>query len=142
MADHLLISRIKIPVRFYEVDSMQIVWHGNYVKYMEEGREAFGREFGIGYLDWKAMGYMVPLVNISLDYKRPLQYGDTAIVETRLVDSDAAKIIYSFLIYREKDNELVAQGESTQVFLDMNYELILTVPKAFEEWKVKHGFRK
>jgi len=142
MADQLLISRIKIPVRFYEVDSMQIVWHGNYVKYMEEGREAFGREFGIGYMDWKEMGYMVPLVNISLDYKRPLQYGDTAIVETRLVDSDAAKIIYSFRIYREKDNELVAQGESTQVFLDMNYELILTVPKAFEEWKVKHGYRK
>ena len=34
-----LTSVVEFPVRFSEVDSMQIVWHGHYVKYMEEGRE-------------------------------------------------------------------------------------------------------
>jgi acyl-CoA thioester hydrolase len=136
-----LFTLTEIPVRFNEVDSMQIVWHGHYVQYMEEGREAFGKKFGISYMDWKATGYMVPLVKISCEYKKPLQYGDTAIVETRLVDTDAAKIIYSFRIFRASDQELVAAGESVQVFLDMDRELILTVPNFFHEWKVKHGLK-
>jgi acyl-CoA thioester hydrolase len=142
MKESEIFTRTEIPVRFNEVDSMQIVWHGHYVKYMEEGRETFGQKYGIGYMDWKAMGYMVPLVSIFCDFRRPLQYGDTAIVETRLVDADAAKIVYSFKIYRKSDHELMATGESTQVFLDMKGELILTTPKVFTDWKVKHGLRK
>lgn len=142
MAINDLYTRTEIPVRFHEVDSMQIVWHGNYIKYMEEGREAFGKKYGISYMDWKAMGYIVPLVSISCNFRMPLQYGDTAVVETRLVNNNAAKIIYSFKIFRQSDNELMATGESTQVFLDMERELILTMPKVFEDWKVKHGLSK
>ena len=136
-----LVTHTEIPVRFSEVDSMQIVWHGHYIKYMEEGREAFGRQYGISYLDWKAAGYMVPLIKVSCEYRKPLQYGDTALVETRLVDTDAAKIIYSFKIYRASDRELMATGESVQVFLDMNSELVLTIPPFFEEWKKKMRLR-
>lgn len=142
MKDKELYTLTEIPVRFSEVDSMQIVWHGHYIKYMEEGREAFGKKYGIGYMDWKAMGYMVPLVSVSCDFRKPLQYGDMAVVETRLVDTEAAKIIYSFRIYRKSDNELMATGQSTQVFLDMGRELILTLPEAFAQWKAKHGLRK
>jgi acyl-CoA thioester hydrolase len=142
MKDKELHTLTEIPVRFNEVDSMQIVWHGHYIKYMEEGRETFGKKFGISYMDWKAMGYMVPLTSISLDFRKPLQYGDTAIVETSLVDSDAAKIIYAFRILRKTDNELMATGQSTQVFLDMKRELILTMPQEFHDWKVRHGLRK
>lgn len=137
-----LVSSTEIPVRFSEVDSMQIVWHGHYIKYMEEGREAFGKKYGISYMDWKSTGYMVPLVSVSCNFRKPLQYGDTAVVETRLVDTDAAKIIYTFRIFRASDHELMATGESVQVFLDMNMELILTVPAFFHEWKVRHGLRK
>ena len=40
-------------VSFYEMDPMQVVWHGEYVRYLEDGREAFGRRYpGIGYLDF------------------------------------------------------------------------------------------
>ena len=47
----------EIPVRFSEVDSLQIVWHGHYIEYMEEAREAFGKKYGLSYLDWKANGW-------------------------------------------------------------------------------------
>lgn len=46
-----LVNKTSLRVRFSEVDSMQIVWHGEYVRYFEDGREAFGREFaGLGYM--------------------------------------------------------------------------------------------
>lgn len=38
-----LTDRTTIKVRFSEIDSMQIVWHGEYVRYFEDGREAFGK---------------------------------------------------------------------------------------------------
>jgi acyl-CoA thioester hydrolase len=141
MTKKQLISTIEFPVRFSEVDSMNIVWHGHYVKYMEEGREDFGRKFGISYMVIKANGYMAPVVKLTCDYKKVLTYDDRVIVETRYVDSDAAKITYAFRIYRASDKELVATGESVQVFTDMDRELILTVPPFFEDWKKKMGLR-
>jgi acyl-CoA thioester hydrolase len=141
MTNDQLISVIEFPVRFSEVDSMQIVWHGHYVKYMEEGREDFGRKYGINYMLIKANGYMAPVVKMTCDFKKALSYDDRVIVETRYVDSYAAKIIYSFKIFRASDHVLAATGESVQVFLDMDRELVLTVPPFFEEWKKKWGLR-
>lgn len=136
-----LVSVVEFPVRFSEVDSMQVVWHGHYVKYMEEGREDFGRKYGISYMQIKSQGYMAPVVRLSCDFKKPLQYDDTVRVETRYIDSAAAKLRYAFRIFRASGNELVAEGESIQVFLDMNFELVLTCPPFFETWKKKWGFR-
>ncbi|MBW6461195.1 MAG: acyl-CoA thioesterase [Bacteroidales bacterium] len=136
-----LTSTIEFPVRFSEVDSMQIVWHGQYVKYMEEGREDFGRKYGISYMQIKVNDFMAPVVKLVCEFKKPLFYDDKVIVETRYVDSEAAKLVYAFRIFRASDNELVATGESVQVFLDVNRELMLTVPPFYEEWKKKWGLR-
>jgi acyl-CoA thioester hydrolase len=141
MTTNQLTSVIEFPVRFSEVDSMQIVWHGHYVKYMEEGREDFGRKYGINYMTIKANGYMAPMVKLTCEYKKTLSYDDRVIVETRYTDSDAAKIVYSFKLFRASDNELVATGESVQVFLDFNRDLVLTIPPFFEAWKKKWGLR-
>jgi len=139
MTNDQLKSTVEFPVRFSEVDSMQIVWHGHYVKYMEEGREDFGRKFGISYMMIKAEGYVAPVVKLSCDFKKTLSYNDTVIVETSYMDSPAAKIIYSFKIFRGSNKELVATGESIQVFLDINNELVLTIPTFFADWKKKWG---
>lgn len=137
----MLSSKTEIRVRFSEVDSMGIVWHGHYVHYMEEGREDFGNKHGISYMDIKSHGYTAPLVNIEFSYKKPLRYGDSVIVETTYVDSDSAKIIFHFDLYRKSDGETVACGKSVQVFLDANGELALTFPAFVDDWKRNWGIR-
>lgn len=133
-------NRTNIRVRFSEVDSMQIVWHGEYVRYFEDGREAFGREFGgLGYMEMYNSGYVVPLVNLNLDFKLPLTCGETAIVETSYINCEAAKIIFEYMIYRESDMQVVATGESTQVFLNSNRQLELINPDFYIQWKRKWG---
>ena len=134
-----LIDRKEITVRFGEVDSMAIVWHGNYLKYFEDGRESFGAKYNLGYLDVYKYNIMIPIVKVSCDFKRPLLYGDTAIVETRFINSDAAKIQFDYSIYRKPDLELMATGSSTQVFLTPEKELLLTFPEFFTGWKKKWG---
>ena len=131
-----LTSQTTITVRFSEVDSMRIVWHGVYVKYLEDGRESFGREYGgIGYMDIYESGYGAPIVNLQLDYKKSLRCNERAIIETRYVNTDAAKICFDYVIRRESDGEIVATGSSTQVFLDARGELLLVSPEFYIKWK-------
>ena len=118
---------------------MGIVWHGNYVKYIEEGRESFGRKYGISYLDIYAQELMVPIVNINIDFKKTVKYGDTILIETEYLDQDAAKIQFKYKLYRKSDNELVATAESTQVFINTNHEMILYTPQFIIDWKRKMG---
>ena len=139
MTDVKLTDRKEVIVRFGEVDSMRIVWHGNYLKYFEDGRESFGAKYNLGYLDVYKHNVMIPIVKISCDYKKPLEYGDTAIIETTFIDSEAAKILFEYKIFRKSDDELVATGNSMQVFLTPERELLLTAPSFFVEWKKKWG---
>ena len=134
-----LIDRTEVKVRFGEVDSMGIVWHGNYVKYIEEGRESFGKKYGISYLDIYANKVMAPVVSMNIDFKKQVYYGDILIVETEFVDQEAAKIVFKFTIYRKSDNELVATAKSTQVFIDFNREMIYYPPRFVLDWKKKVG---
>jgi len=142
MSQVVLKSITETVVRFSEVDSMAVVWHGNYIKFLEDGREDFGKKFGIGYLDVYHNELMTPIVKISMEYKKPLFYGDTALIETTYIDTDSAKIQFEYKIFRKSDNELIATGESTQVFLNLNRELELTTPPFMEEWKRKMGLLK
>jgi acyl-CoA thioester hydrolase len=139
MNKKVLMTETLIRVRFSDVDSMGVVWHGQYVKYFEDGREDFGHKYSINYLDFYKQGILVPIVKIVCDYKIPLVYGDTALVETRFIDCDAAKTLFDYTIYNNRNREIVATGSSIQVFLNMNRELFLNFPPSFLEWKKRNG---
>jgi acyl-CoA thioester hydrolase len=134
-----LIDSKEIAVRFGEVDSMAIVWHGNYIKYFEDGRESFGAKYNLGYLDVYRNNIMIPIVKVTCDYKKPLVYGDIAIIETRFVNSEAAKIKFEYSVFRKSDHELMATGTTMQVFLTPEKELLLMAPEFFIGWKKKWG---
>ena len=131
-----LINTTETTVRFSEVDSMQVVWHGEYVRYFEDGREAFGRKYpGIGYLDFYANGYTAPIVDMQMQYVLPLTINDVAVIETRFIDIVAAKLCFEYIIRRKFDGALVARGSSVQVFVDKEGNMCLNNPAFFEDWK-------
>jgi acyl-CoA thioester hydrolase len=137
-----LVSRKHIVVRFSEVDPMGVVWHGNYAKYLEDGREAFGIEFGIGYLDFDRNGLFAPIVRLECDYRRPLRYGDGAVVETRYEFTESSKLVFNYSILSETSGEIVARGRSVQVFTDNAGKLFLAYPPFYEQWLRSHGYIK
>jgi acyl-CoA thioester hydrolase len=135
-----LSDRTEILVRFNEADPLGIVWHGHYIRYFEDGREAFGNKFGIGYLDFYKKGYVVPVVSVQCDFKKSLRYGDKVIVETHFIPCDVAKLKFSYRLFNSITNDLVATGSSVQVFLDASNSILqLTNPPFFEEWKKEHA---
>lgn len=133
----VLTASKEIDVRFNEVDSMGIVWHGSYAKYFEDAREEFGRKYNIGYLRIFGEGFYAPLVKLDFNYKKPLVYGNRMLVEIKYLPTEAAKICFDYRIYLIEDGTqvLVATGSSMQVFLDKNYQLIWGNPDFYEAWK-------
>lgn len=127
-----------ILVRFNEVDSLGIVWHGHYISYFEQGREAFGRKHGISYLDMKANNFATPIVKSSCEHFLPLKYGDSVRIETSFINSVSAKMIFKYELFNA-ENQLVCRGETVQVFTDFDGKLSLYAPDFFAEWKEKMG---
>ena len=137
MSADKLSSTIRMKVRFHECDPLQIVWHGNFYKYFEEGREDFCKRHGISYLDAKKNGYATPIIRTSCEHKLPLKYGDEFEVECIFINTRAAKIIFHYRIYAS--GNLICTGETIQVFTDKNSELALYNPPFFLDWKTKMG---
>ncbi|MDB4678313.1 acyl-CoA thioesterase [bacterium] len=130
----------KFRVRFSEVDSLRIVWHGNYLKYFEDGRDAWGAEFGMDFIEiYEKHGLLMPLISTNLEYKYPLKYNEIGLIETTFINTRAAKAIFRFEIYDENRMQLKVKGETVQVFMDVNNVLQLNTPLFLEEWKRKLG---
>ena len=131
--------RTEILVRFNEADPLGIVWHGHYIRYFEDGREAFGNMHGLGYLEVYKLGFVIPVVSVQCDFKRSLRYGDRVIVETKYIPTEAAKLKFTYRLFNAATQELVATGSSVQVFLDKEDSILqLANPPFFEDWKKKH----
>ena len=134
-----LTNRTDIQVRFNEADPLGIVWHGHYIRYFEDGREAFGATHGLKYLDVYKQGFITPIVNVQCDFKKSLKYGDTVIVETKYIPTEAAKLKFTYRLFNAVSGVLVATGSSIQVFLGKEDSVLqLSNPPFFEEWKKKH----
>lgn len=134
-----LTNKTEIIVKFSEVDQLQTVWHGHYVRYFEDGRESFGKQFKLSYLNMYDKGYVVPVVHVDCQYKSPLKYGDIAIIETIFIPTPAAKIVFHYNIFNKSTGKLAATGETTQVFLNTQGDLQLYNPSFFEQWKSEKG---
>jgi acyl-CoA thioester hydrolase len=128
-------ATVPLKIRFSEVDSMNIVWHGSYVMYFEDAREAFGKKYGLAYLDIFGNGFYAPLVDLSFKYKSPITYDMKPEITITYKPVDAAKIVFDYEITNPENGDVLATGHSVQVFMDLNYQLVWANPDFYEEWK-------
>ena len=127
---------IELAVRFSEIDAMGVVWHGNYLKFMEDAREEFGKKYNMEYLDVYGQGYFTPIVNSNINHKAPVYYGQKVGVTVKLEFRSAAKIVFHYEIYNLDTEELAAVGTTTQVFLhEKSRTLELSKPAFYVEWE-------
>lgn len=128
-------ATVPLNIRFSEVDSMNIVWHGSYVMYFEDAREAFGKKYGLAYLDIFGNGFYAPLVDLSFKYKSPITYDMKPEITITYKPVDAAKIVFDYEITNPENGDVLATGHSVQVFMNLNYQLVWANPDFYEEWK-------
>lgn len=127
----------KLEIRFSEVDSMNIVWHGSYPLYFEDAREAFGQKYDLGYMTIFSNGFFAPLVELSFKYKKPLRYEMHPLIQITYIPTESAKLVFEYEIVDERGGAVLATGRSVQVFMDRNYELVWENPEFYKRWKDK-----
>ena len=135
---HLTFTK-RIEVRFSEVDSIRTVWHGNYVQYLEDAREEWGRHYGLGYMTLFENGFYAPVYELSLHYRQAATVNDVLLVEIVYCKSLGGKICFSYEIRRESDDALVLTAESVQLFTTQDGEFYPYAPEFYERWQKEHN---
>lgn len=127
----------KMRVRFNEVDSYHIVWHGCYAAYFEEGRLEFENSYDLGITTFKAEGLLLPLVSMSLQFKRPLQYKDEFLVRTTYQETNMAKLVFDYELISLADDMVCTTGSTEHVIVNEKFELQVFEPIVLRNWKQK-----
>ena len=110
--------QIQIRVRYSETDQMRVVYHGNYAQYFEVGRVEWLRNKGISYKWMEENGIMLPVVSLSINYKKPARYDELLTLKTILKKQTSVKIEFDYELFNE-EGELLTTGNSILVFVDM-----------------------
>ncbi|MDR0486064.1 MAG: acyl-CoA thioesterase [Elusimicrobiota bacterium] len=119
-------------VRFDELDPLNIMWHGNYASFFEEGRVALGEKYGIGYLDFFKFGVSIPLKKFFAEFIAPLEFGKTYQIETFLYWNEAARLDFSYNI---KDGAILnTAGYSVHLMISKEKGILTAKPPFFEDF--------
>lgn len=123
---------LQVRVRYAETDQMGVVYHGNYAQFFEMGRVEWLRNMGISYKSMEEEGIMLPVVSLTMNYKKSARYDDLLTVRTILKKLSSVKIEFNYEIYNE-ENELLTIGNSILVFVDMKTGRPTMAPKYVSE---------
>ena|SRR5690554_3884961 len=113
MREHLIQTRI----RYAETDQMGVVYHGNYAVFFEMGRVEWLRNTGISYRWMEENGIMLPVVTLTMNYKKPARYDELLTIKTIFKSQTSVKIEFDYEIYNE-NQELLTTGYSMLVFVN------------------------
>ncbi len=103
-----------VTVEFYDVDSMNVAWHGHYVRYFEAARCDYLEKMGFTYLDMTREKYAFPVVNLTVKYIAPCRFRQKLIVTTARVPSDNL-LIFKYRITDAETGSLICKGETRQM---------------------------
>lgn len=117
MSDSLSVD-LRLKVEYYDVDSMKIVWHGNYTKYYEQARCALFDLIGHNYQDMEDSGYAWPIVKIDMKYIKPLVFAQEFHIKATLMEFEN-RICIGYVIYDKENGCAINKGSTIQMAVNM-----------------------
>lgn len=105
-------STTKIRVRYAETDMMGVVYHANYLVYLEIARVDLLRTAGIRYRDLEDAGYSLAVTEARCRYLSGARYDDDLAIDTWVVDVGAASVLFEYEIRREEDGRRIVEGST------------------------------
>lgn len=120
-------DEIQIRVRYGETDQMGVVHHGNYALYLEMARTEWLRALGISYKEMENQGIILPVISMSLKYKKSAFYDEVIKVKTILKNKPGVKIDFDFEITNEA-GEMLVLANTVLAFVDMKTKRPIKCP--------------
>lgn len=129
----VLQAEVEVLVPFFDVDSMDVVWHGHYIKYFEVARCALLDRIGHNYQQMRDAGYAWPVIDVQLRYMRGARFNQRIIVRADLIEWEN-RLKFNYLINDAVTGERMTRGTSVQVAVEIaSREMQLASPKVFVE---------
>jgi acyl-CoA thioester hydrolase len=107
-----------VRVRYAETDQMGVAWHGNVFAWFEVARTDLLREMGMTYRELEARDVMLPVVEASARYIRPLLYDDLIEVRSRVCQHSGARISFEYEIHRDATEGPLVTGQTAHAAID------------------------
>jgi acyl-CoA thioester hydrolase len=126
----MISADVVIKAQFHDLDPMQVVWHGNYVRYLEQARCALLDRIGYNYIEMEASGFAWPVVDLRVKYVRPVRFAQEIVVGALLVEY-ANRLKIEYRVRDRATGEVLTKATTVQVAVRIDTgELQLESPPA------------
>lgn len=133
MGNSLWWAEVEMQVQFFDLDPMEIVWHGNYVKYLEVVRCALFDKIDYNYVEMKKSGFSWPVIDMQLRYVGPATFGQSLLLRAEIVDYES-RLKIQYLITDAISGKRLHRASTTQVAVDLsNGEMCFASPPVLFE---------
>ncbi|WP_342400323.1 thioesterase family protein [Weizmannia sp. FSL W8-0676] len=129
----MFVSETEVKVRYAETDQMGVVYHANYLIWMEVGRTKLIEDLGFRYADMEKDGILSPVIDIQISYKKPARYGETVTVKTWVDAYDGLRVKYGYEIYTET-GDLAVAASSTHVCVKKDSFRPVSFRRLYPKW--------
>jgi acyl-CoA thioester hydrolase len=123
----------EIQVPFFDIDMMNVVWHGHYIKYLEIARCALLDQLDHNYQQMLDSGYAWPVIDLQLRYVRGAVFGQKLNVRASLVEWEN-RLKINYLISDAITGERMTRATTIQVAVEIaSHDMQLASPKVFTD---------
>lgn len=112
-------AEVEVQVQFYDLDPMEIVWHGNYARYLEIARCALLDSIDYNYVEMKESGYAWPIIDMHLRYIGPATFGQRLRLRAEIVEWEN-RLKINYLITDAATGKRVNRATTVQVAVDVS----------------------
>ena len=129
----MISAEVTVKPQFYDLDPMRVVWHGNYVRFLEQARCALLDKIAFNYEEMSRTGYIWPVVDMRIKYVRPLRFGqEVKVIATMLEYENRLKIGYRLIDLTS--GEILTKAHTIQVAVEIaTNELCFESPAVLRE---------
>ena len=122
-------NKTEIRVYYADTDHEGVVYYANYLRWFEIGRTEILRQCGYDYSDIEKKDIIVPVVEVKCSYNDSAMYKDIIIIETSIERIGNSSIKFNYKIMRKKDEKLLAEGYTVNVFVDRKTMKSIGIPE-------------
>jgi acyl-CoA thioester hydrolase len=133
----MFVATKEVEVRYAETDQMGVVYHSNYLVWMEIGRTKLIQDLGFNYAEMEKDGIISPVLDIQISYKKPLRYGDVAKVHTWIEEYDGFRVSYGYEIFTN-EGELAVTAISKHVCVKRESFRPIAIRKLYPDWHLAY----
>ncbi|WP_077324655.1 acyl-CoA thioesterase [Virgibacillus siamensis] len=98
-------TNFRVPYK--DTDRMGVVHHGNYITWFENARTECMRHYGITYSEMERTGFLLPVLDVNVTYKKSAQYDDCIAVFTKAASFSPVRLEFAYEARKITDEEFM-----------------------------------